>query len=67
MENRAAPRNQAVLDFLKGGWYNESININSFWWFHLDELKLIKDDELKIVKLFDWIEHQMTRNEIRLP
>ena len=41
--------------------------INSFWWFHLDEIKLIKDDEKKIDLLFDWLEHQMTRDDIRLP
>ena len=41
--------------------------MNSFWWFHLDEIKLIKDDESKITQLFDWLEHQMTRDDIRLP
>ena len=41
--------------------------MNSFWWFHLDEIELIKEDEHKIVKLFDWLEHQMTRDDIRLP
>ena len=41
--------------------------LNSFWWFHLDEIKLIKDDERKIVQLLDWLEYQMTRDDIRLP
>ena len=41
--------------------------INSFWWFHLDEIKLIKEDENKINQLFDWLERQMTRDDIRLP
>ncbi len=41
--------------------------MNSFWWFHLDEIKMIKDDESKIGKLFDWLECQMTRDDIRLP
>lgn len=41
--------------------------INSFWWFHLHEIKLIKEDECKITQLFDWLEHQMTRDDIRLP
>jgi hypothetical protein len=41
--------------------------INSFWWFHLEEIKLIKDDDSKITKLFDWLEYQMTRDDIRLP
>ena len=41
--------------------------INSFWWFHLDEIKLIKDDDYKITQLFDWLEHQMTRDDIRIP
>lgn len=40
--------------------------INSFWWFHLDEIKRIKDDEFKITQLLDWLEHQMTRDDIRL-
>ena len=41
--------------------------MNSFWWFHLDEIKLIKEDESKIGQLLDWLEHQMTRDDIRLP
>lgn len=41
--------------------------INSFWWFHLDEIKLIKDDEYKIGQLLDWLEWQMTRDDVRLP
>ena len=41
--------------------------MNSFWWFHLDEIKLIKEDERKITQLFDWLEYQMTRDDIRLP
>ena len=41
--------------------------INSFWWFHIDEIKLIKEDDNKINQLFDWLERQMTRDDIRLP
>lgn len=41
--------------------------MNSFWWFQLEEIKLIKDDEGKITQLFDWLEFQMTRDDIRLP
>ncbi len=41
--------------------------MDSFWWFQLDEIKLIKDDESKITQLFDWLEYQMTRDDIRLP
>lgn len=41
--------------------------INSFWWFHLNEIKLIQEDEQKIGQLFDWLEYQMTRDDIRLP
>ena len=41
--------------------------INSFWWYHIDEIKLIKDDENKLNQLFNWLEHQMTRDDIRLP
>jgi hypothetical protein len=40
--------------------------INSFWWFHIDELKLIRDDERKLNQLFNWLERQMTRDDIRL-
>lgn len=41
--------------------------INSFWWCHLDEVKLIQEDDQKIGQLFDWLEYQMTRNDIQLP
>lgn len=41
--------------------------MNSFWWHHVNEIKLIKDDDKKIEQLFDWLEHQMTRDDIRLP
>ena len=41
--------------------------MNSFWWFHLDEIKLIKEDERKITQLFDWLEYQMIRDDICLP
>lgn len=41
--------------------------VNSFWWFHLEEIELIKEDEPKIVKLLDWLEHQMSRDDIHLP
>lgn len=40
--------------------------MNSFWWAHLDEIKLIKEDENKIALLFGWLEYQMTRDDIRL-
>lgn len=41
--------------------------INSFWWFHLDEIKLIKDNEHKTGQLLDWLEWQMTRDDVCLP
>ena len=41
--------------------------INSFWWFHLDEIKLIKEDACKIAQLFDWLERQLIRDDMRLP
>jgi hypothetical protein len=41
--------------------------INSFWWFHLDEIKLIKDNEYKTGQLLDWLEWQMTRDDVCLP
>lgn len=41
--------------------------MNSFWWHQLDEIKLISEDDDKIEKLFDWLELQMTRDDIRLP
>lgn len=41
--------------------------IDSFWWEHVNEIRKIKDDDAKITMLFDWLEHQMTRDDIRLP
>lgn len=53
--------------------------MNSFWWAHLYELESIQNDDRnrnsngnldrdsKINRLFDWLEHQMTRDDIRLP
>lgn len=41
--------------------------INGFWWFHIDELKRVKDDEARLKKLFDYLKKQMTRNDIKLP
>lgn len=41
--------------------------MNSFWWNHIREIKKIKDDKEKVSKLLDWLEFQMTRDDIRLP
>lgn len=41
--------------------------INSFWWFHKNELAQIKADDAKITQLLDWLEHQLTRDDLRLP
>ena len=41
--------------------------INSFWWFHLNEIKLIKGSEHKTGQLLDWLEWQMTRDDVCLP
>lgn len=41
--------------------------MNSFWWHQVDEIKRIKDDDWKIELLLRWLEHQMTRDDIRLP
>lgn len=41
--------------------------INSFWWFHLEEIESIKEDDCKITQLFDWLEYQMTRDDVRIP
>lgn len=41
--------------------------MNSFWWLQVNEIELIKEDERKITQLFDWLEYQMTRDDIRLP
>lgn len=41
--------------------------MNAFWWFHIDELQLIGDDAQKLGRLFDWLEYQMNRDDIRLP
>lgn len=41
--------------------------MNSFWWHHVREIKKIKEDKEKVTKLLDWLEYQMTRDDIRLP
>lgn len=41
--------------------------MNSFWWFLLDEVKLVKEDGRDVTPIFDWLEYQMTRDDIRLP
>lgn len=41
--------------------------LNSFWWFHLNELKMAVQDDQRIIQVFDWLEHQMTRDDVRLP
>ncbi len=41
--------------------------MNSFWWNHLAEIKQIREDEGKIKQLLNWLEQQMTRDDIRLP
>lgn len=41
--------------------------MNSFWWFHLDEIKRVKEDESKVTQILDWLEYQMNRDDIRLP
>ena len=41
--------------------------MNSFWWHHLNEIQRIKEDEGKVELLFDWLNHQMTRNDIQIP
>lgn len=41
--------------------------INSFWWEHIRELETIKQDDAEINRLLDWLEYQMTRDDIRLP
>ncbi len=41
--------------------------MNSFWWQTLSEIGRIREDDEKIVKLLDWLEFQMTRDDIRLP
>jgi len=40
--------------------------INSFWWYHIGTLEEVKEDAEKIDQLFDWLEKQMTRDDIRL-
>lgn len=40
--------------------------MNSFWWFHIEELQRIKADDVKIGLLLDWLAHQLTRDDIRL-
>ena len=41
--------------------------MNSYWWFHINEIRMIREDERKINQLFDWLEFQMTRDDLRLP
>ncbi|MBR4960463.1 MAG: phosphotransferase [Clostridia bacterium] len=41
--------------------------MNSFWWQTLSEIERVHEDEESITKLLDWLEHQMTRDDIRLP
>lgn len=41
--------------------------MNTYWWHHIDELKLVKEEPEKVGKILDWLEHQMTRDDLRLP
>jgi len=41
--------------------------INSFWWQHIDEIEAVREDDEKINMIFDYLEYQMTRDDIRLP
>lgn len=41
--------------------------INSFWWPCVNEIKSVGNDTEKINKIFNWLEHQMTRDDIKLP
>lgn len=41
--------------------------MNSFWWHHVWEIERIKDNSEKIDMLLCWLEHQMTRDDIKLP
>ena len=41
--------------------------MNSFWWHHLNEIQRIKEDDNKVKCLLDWLERQMTRDDIQLP
>ncbi len=41
--------------------------VNSFWWFHLNEIKMAGQDDQRITQILDWLERQMTRDDVRLP
>ena len=41
--------------------------VNSFWWHHVSAVEEVKDDDEKLEMLFDWLEKQLTREDIRLP
>ncbi|MBQ7122024.1 MAG: phosphotransferase [Clostridia bacterium] len=41
--------------------------MNSYWWYHINEIKRIKFGSRRVLKILDWLEHQMTRDDIRLP
>ena len=40
--------------------------INTFWWYSLSDLEAFSTDDNKVEKMLDWIELQMTRNDIVL-
>lgn len=41
--------------------------INLFWWEQVNAIRQISSDREKVKCLFDWLEYQMTRDDIRLP
>jgi len=41
--------------------------MNSFWGTHVNEIESNCENDDKIKQLFDWLEYQMTRDDIRLP
>lgn len=40
--------------------------INSFWWYSLSDLEAFHEDPAKVEQLLDWLEFQMTRDDIVL-
>lgn len=41
--------------------------MNTYWWYHIDELEHLDGNAEKVGKILDWLQYQMTRDDIRLP
>lgn len=41
--------------------------INPFWWEQVHAIRQFSHDSNKVVKILDWIEYQLVRDDVRLP